>query len=202
MAGTSNSDERRQYIRMDASGLRLAYEKLDGSVVKKAKEELLKQPSAGGLAIEAEKFFRISDPVEALSEQFKDMMQFMQRLDAKLDYLIAMEEGEKPPKIQTHPISMVDISGAGLSFYCQEELPEKSYLKIHIELSRFPMTEINTIAKVMWSQKIQEGNMAGYSEVGVYFETIHEDDRERIFQYIARMERKMLRDRKEAKTPY
>jgi c-di-GMP-binding flagellar brake protein YcgR len=94
---------------------------------------------------------------------------------------------------------MIDISGAGLSFGCSERIPENSPLKIRLQLSRFPHSEIITLARVVWTRPAESSTGRDTYEVGVFFDTILKDDREKIFRHIARIERKMLRERKETR---
>jgi hypothetical protein len=135
-----------------------------------------------------------------MNEQFALMARSFGQLGAKLDYLIALAEGKPVEPVSEHPVYLLDISGAGLSFLGKESLAKETLLRLRIRFSRFPLSEVLTIGKVMWSRPAEENTHKEEFEIGTQFEVIRDDDREMLFRFISLIERKMLRDRKEFKT--
>lgn len=197
----SNAEERRQYLRMEASGLSLIYERIPVENLDRARQEVLNRlPGQEDLEIETDKFWRTADLGERMNEQFTQLSRLLNQIDAKLDHLIAISEGEKTTFMGRHAVSLLDISGAGLSFFTGETISERSLLKLEIQFSRFPAVEILAIGRVIWGRETGSGAPEKKFEIGVQFEVIRDDDRERVFRFISKIERKMLRDRKEART--
>ena len=201
MAEKTNAEERRQYLRVEATGLTVLYEVVPPETLQEAAIEVYNQPPlAQELEIETDKLWHTADLGERMNEQFALMARSFGQLDAKLDYLIAVAEGNPVERRPEHPVYLLDISGAGLSFLAKEDLPKETLLRVRIRYSRFPLSEVLTIGKVMWVRPAEADKHEGQFEIGVRFEVIRDDDREMLFRFITRIERKMLRDRKEFKT--
>jgi len=201
MTESTNAQDRRQYLRVEASGLALLYEKVEQGDLQPIRDEIVSRVSAQqDLEIETERLWHSGDLRENINEQFAQFGRFLSQLDAKLDYLVSLAEGTAPVGTLPHPVSLLDISAAGLSFFCEESMGNDQYLKVRLQISRFPLNEIWSLCHVVWSQPSDRKTQNPTFEIGLHFDTISEDDRERIFRFISRMERKMLRERKEAKT--
>ena len=71
-------------------------------------------------------------------------------------------------------------------------------MKAKIQLNRFPLVDLDLLAQVVRNSPHEEDTGRKRAEIGVLFITMHKDDREQVFRFISRIERKMLRDRKEA----
>ena len=201
MAQKTNAEERRQYLRVEATGLIVLYEIVPPEKLQEAGLEVFNQPPlAQELEIETDKLWHTADLGERMNEQFALMARSFGQLGAKLDYLIALAEGKPVEPVSEHPVYLLDISGAGLSFLGKENLAKETLLRLRIRFSRFPLSEVLAIGKVMWSRPAEENTHKEEFEIGAQFEVIRDDDREMLFRFISLIERKMLRDRKEFKT--
>lgn len=198
MSENAGPESKRNYVRMKADSLVLRYRILDEASLPAAREQVLSRVvSNEDLAIETDKLWHGTDLREAVNQQFEQTSRFLEQLDSKLDYVIARLDGtiEKDEQ-QMHPLSLIDISGAGLAFRDREKLAENSLVHLHIQFSRFPLREIEAVGKVVWQQQVADESGRNW-EMGVQFDTILQDDRERIFRFISRVERQELRRRKE-----
>jgi hypothetical protein len=201
MAKKTNAEERRQYLRVEATGLMVLYEIVQPETLQEAAVEVYNQPPlAQEMESETDKLWHSADLGEVMHEQFALMSRSLSQLDAKLDYLIGIAEGKPAQPVVQHPVYLLDISGAGLSFLGRENLGKDVLLRLRVRFSRFPLNEVLTIGKVMWCRPSGDDKHNGEFEIGLQFEVVRDDDREMLFRFISRIERKMLRDRKEFKT--
>jgi hypothetical protein len=197
----TNAEERRQYLRVEATGLTVLYDVVPPEKLQEAAVEVFNQPPlAQELESETDKLWHSADLGEVMQEQFALMSRSLSQLDAKLDYLIAIAEGKPPQPVTQLPVYLLDISGAGLSFLGKQNLEKGALLRLRVRFSRFPLSEVLTIGKVMWCRPAGDDSHQGEFEIGTQFEVVRDDDRELLFRFISRIERKMLRDRKEFKT--
>lgn len=192
----SSPEQKREYIRV-AAHLTLNYEILKPDALPAARNEIMNQtPSRAELEIEVDRFWRSDDVAEKIDEQLAQLHNRMDEINDKLDYLIAVGEGRVAEVQMTRRSEILDISAIGLSFLETVSIPESSYLRMRIELSRFPVRHIVCIGQVVRSVSAQSEDGSCF-EIGIRFEQIHDDDREKIFRFVSRVERKMLRERKE-----
>jgi len=194
--------ERRQSLRVMAAELSLVYSIVPDELIEETRRGVLGQNTGQeDLQIETDKLWHTNDVAEKMDDQFTELRRFLRQIDAKLDYLVSIAEGRKatPPRSQ-HMVSLVDISGGGVAFYNDAKIPMGSLLHIRLQLSRFPLLEINATAHVAWVKDCVTAELSEKYEIGTSFDTILEDDRERLFRFISRLERQTLRERKEAKT--
>ena len=189
-------NQRREFQRVSAR-LPLVYEEIDEKMVDSAYQKMLSEMAdVNDLEIEVDSYWRSDDLAARIDEQFHQMTRFMDQVNSKLEYLIALSEGRQTPRPAAHFTELTSISGAGISFFDQKALEVNTYLKLRIQLSRFPLREISCIGRVVRLGLTENG----LNIMGVKFERIHDNDRERVFRFISRMERKKLRERKETLT--
>jgi hypothetical protein len=185
--------ERREFQRV-LSRLPLVYEEIADHTVDAVFDRMMNEnPDRDDLDIEVDSYWRSEDVASRIDEQFHQMTRFMDQVNSKLEYLIALSEGRQSPRPAAHHVELASISGAGLSFLDEKLLPVNTHLKMRVQISRFPLREISCIGRVARSCRFENG----LHDIGVRFERIHDNDRERVFRLISRIERKMLRDRKE-----
>lgn len=191
--------ERREFLRLQVR-LPLFYEIVDPQLAEgEAVRILAGTGSEDEIAIEAERFWRSEDLGERMEEQFHQISRFLSQVDAKLDYLIALAEGRETPQQAAYQVYMLDISGAGLSFLDTRVLELGTLLRTRVQINRFPLEEFVTLSKVVRCLPFEGHD--GRFEIGVRFETVRGVDREKIFHFISRAERTILRQRKEHLTP-
>ena len=195
------SAERRQSLRVLAAGLYVVYSIVPDELIEETRRSVLSQNNPPeDLQIEADKLWHTNDVAEKMDDQFAELRRFLRQIDSKLDYLISVAEGRKPktPRVE-HTVNLTDISGGGIAFHNKTEIAAGTLLHIRLQLSRFPLLEICATADVAWSKPVVENDKQKF-EIGTSFDTILEDDRERLFRFISRLERQVLRERKESKT--
>lgn len=191
--------ERRQYLRVKAAGLRLTFSVVPPAKLEDARKEILAlNPNPEDLGIETDRLWHSADIAEKMDDQFSDLQRYLRQLDSKIDYLIAIAEGRATPHpAAIYTVSLMDLSAGGFAFFANEDLPADAFIKITLQITRFPLVEVHGIAQVLWCKPFEDKY-----EIGAQFETILESDRERLFRFISRLERQMLRERKEARTGY
>jgi hypothetical protein len=191
--------ERRESLRLQVR-LPLFYEIVDPQLAEgEAVHILAGTGSEDEVAIESERFWHSEDLGERMEEQFNQLSRFLSQVDSKLDYLIALAEGREVPQPAGYQVYMLDISGAGLSFLDSRVHELGTLLKTRVQINRFPLEEIATLSKVVRCLPFE--GQEGRFEIGVRFETVRGVDREKIFHFISRAERTILRQRKEHLTP-
>jgi hypothetical protein len=192
--------DRREFLRIRVT-LPLFYEVIPATRAPLVAREIVESSGvAEGFDSDVSRFLHGEDLSEQMEEQFAQVMRMLKQVDAKLDYLIDVAEGRRAPGSgRPNMVVLLDISGAGLSFVNPGgEIPIGSFLRMLIQVNRFPMIEIPVVGKVQRCLNVSETEGEGKFEIGVSFEAIRESDRENIFRFISRMERRILRERRES----
>ena len=191
-------EEQREFLRI-RTHLTLSYEKIEEADYEKVVREINSSSrKQEDLQIQASSFFVADEITEQVNDQFSRLMNLMKTIDSKMDYLIGLAEDVDSQRAISHNVHLIDISGAGLGFYAPQPLEIGTKLKARITLCRFPELSILCISKVIRNQEKTDNDGKTKWDVGTLFEVIHQDDRERIFRYISRSQRTMLRNRSDA----
>jgi hypothetical protein len=196
--------ERRQSLRVLAAGLYVVYSIIPEELVEETRRSVLSQTlEQDDLQIESDKLWHTNDIAEKMDDQFSELRRFLRQIDSKLDYLIQIAEGRKPNAIgEQRTVRLLDVSGGGLAFLSKTDIPIGTMLYLRLQLSRFPMLEISATARVARTQQItqeMEATTDSKFEIGTSFDTVQESDQERLYRFISRLERHLLRERKETK---
>lgn len=190
-------DERRDFLRIPTR-LHLRYRILDDTQAEEAARVILSGERRGD-------DFEIDNPGSLLgqeelgdivSEQYSQILRLVHQLDSKLDHVITLLEKGQGPTEKDQTVHLMDISGAGLGFLGDQPLEPETRLFMRIVISRFPEVAIDTLGRVRRCQQEESAEGETRYDIGVQFETIHHLDRERIFRFISRSERRLLRQRK------
>ncbi len=191
-------EEQREFLRLRTQ-LTLSYEKIEEADYDKIVSELnTSSRKQDDLQIETSSFFVSDEITEQVNDQYSRLLNLMKTIDSKMDYLIGLAEDDDFERTVSHNVHLIDISGAGLGFYAPQSLEIGTKLKTKITLSRFPELSIICISKVIRCGEKTDDEGKRKWDVGTLFEVIHQDDRERIFRYISRSQRTMLRNRSDA----
>jgi c-di-GMP-binding flagellar brake protein YcgR len=97
------------------------------------------------------------------------------------------------------PLAVVDCSSLGVGFIASNSMATGDYLRIDMKLRATPAIHIECmgcIVRCMRMERQQDGPER--YDVGVRFTHIHESDRERLIHHLFKVQRRLLRDRKEA----
>ncbi|MBN1865896.1 PilZ domain-containing protein [Candidatus Sumerlaeota bacterium] len=195
-----NAENRREYLRVPVH-LTLIHEPIEADAIQAYINHVLSQPSSQSEPdTDIAHIMRTEEIEDILEDQFDQMTQALNKISSKLDYLISLAEGKKPEVTRARSAVVLDLSGSGLSFVDSAPVEPESYLKIRLQISRFPLLEVRALTKVVRCDPVPHATEGQRYEVGVFFEAIHEDDREKIFRFIVKVERKILRERKELMT--
>lgn len=113
-------------------------------------------------------------------------------INDKLDMLLSMQsrdvlEGDFPV-----PLSIVEISGAGIRFTTPEALALDQYVEAVIVLSRFPLRLAGAVGRIIRSEVREDGQ----TEYALDFTRIRERDLESIVQFVFQSQRDDLRGKK------
>lgn len=196
--------ERREAQRLILD-LTLTYEVIASDAVSETAEAVLaklntyEQPGS-----EANRLMHAEDdPIQILKGEISTLREAIFDLTRKMESLtLLIESGgaHGGTKIEK-PLAVSNCSNTGLGFIGSRPHPEGTYFKMHLRLPMVPMAEIDCVGVVVRcdrTEPLHSGEPEKF-DFGVRFSHIHENDRERIIQYMFKMQRRMLRDRKEAR---
>ncbi len=168
------SEDKRSYLRINIPHLKVRY-----NVLSKDKSAVLPRRRA---------VYQLSPDEEAdIDPVFKVILDKLENLEIKVDYLLkwlGREKGEKPFQ---HEADVIDIGGGGLSFKADEKLEEETMLELCITSEVGDTAPIFAIGRVCWTK---DDNM-----VGICFEDIYEEDRQAIMRMIFHAERKLKKEK-------
>lgn len=186
--------EMRKSLRVPLNAV-VSYETIAPERVEQVAEEIRNMTSASSEdPANVDRLFHSGDETwEKIDEEFSRLGSQMAELNAKLDYLIALGEGRSPERSLHRNREIEDLSGTGLCFRENKPIPIGSDLRLSIELSRFPRQTVHCIGEVARSDETAPGEF----QIGIHFTVINEDEREQLIHYIFRIQRRMLRNRKE-----
>jgi hypothetical protein len=190
------SDEKREFMRVESSlpmEFRIIHE---GDRADAEREVMAAATEASELEIETDRFWHQENLGDRLEGEFGQIGRFLTQLDAKLDYLIDLAEGNEPQHRPAHRVHSLDISGSGISFLYDQSLDEDTLMVVTVELSQFPHAEAKVLGRVRRCLPHASEGKTEY-EIGIHFELLRDDTQELIFRFISRAERKMLRMRRE-----
>jgi uncharacterized coiled-coil protein SlyX len=148
----------------------------------------------------------VDDPLAALREEIGTLHTMLSALMIKVDDMHAIMAGLQPSSNSRrikHPLSILNCSGTGMGMLVGEMHPEGEYMRIRMTLRTLPPTTIDCVGVVVRCLTVERSKdeTAGPPryDVGLRFSHIHEADRERLIQYLFKVQRRLLRDRKEAR---
>jgi hypothetical protein len=116
--------------------------------------------------------------------------EWLKMLNTKLDAIMGMvaKPQDKPPRISQ---KKVNISGGGLSFDSNEEYHIGNLLEIKMIL---PVTLSSTL--YVYGEVVDVRKRDNYFQTAVKFITIDDDIREQIVQFVFKMQRDIIRQKK------
>lgn len=148
------------------------------------------------------------DPLVALQGEVAQLREIIQELVMNVADLTALVVGGAPPRVPGNqprtPLVVLNCSSTGVGFIAADPLQEGDYMKMTLTLRTTPKTIIECMGVVVRSVQLEgrAGEAGGEGrryDTGVRFTHIHENDRERLIHYLFKVQRKLLRDMKEAK---
>jgi len=135
---------------------------------------------------------------DRLDNVLANFYQMIRDLSDKVDHLITLQEGGEPARRRDATSRVVNISGSGLAFESDEALPAGAKLRMAFDLSRYPYREIVCLGEVVRACTHPDPPLGtARHTMSVDFTHIREEDRDRIIHYVFRMQRRMLRNRRQ-----
>lgn len=196
--------ERRESQRV-AIDLALTYEAVPAEDVGEVAEQTLSRLNSSESYSEASALLSsVEDPIDQLRQEVWILREAIYALSRRIEDLTeAVESGGHGDRAHIeHPLMVSDCSNTGIGFIGEAPHSEGQYLKLKLRLPTVPIAEIDCLGVVVRCRKLdppEENPGALRFDFGVRFTHIHEPDRERIIQYMFKVQRRMLRDRKEAR---
>jgi hypothetical protein len=195
--------ERREAPRLRVS-MRLAFELIEPTRVVEAGEEVMARFCEGESASDTLQMLRKGeDPTEQLRAEVAALRELIGEMMLQLDEVASLVRGEGPagPKRQIHyALSVLNCSSTGLGLVHSDTLLPGQYLRLQMKLRNAPPLDIECLGVVVRCQKLPAEAGCERYEIGVRFTHIHEADRERMIHYLFKVQRQLLRDRKEARS--
>jgi len=127
---------------------------------------------------------------EELEPIFQIMLEKLERIEMKLDYILRMMSRGVEQKLFQHDSIVIDISGGGLSFAHPENISTGNYLELCIYSTIGDMSPIFAVGKVC---RVEFKDKEKCYLLGVEFSDIYEEDRQIIIRMVFDAERKLRR---------
>lgn len=125
-------------------------------------------------------------------QQDEQMLELLLWIDWKVNYLIKAQSRERDKKLFPQEGILSDLSGSGLCFSSERAEQVGTKLRLRLILPVLPFNEMSIDGTVIHSkqQGWNEDATPKYN-IGVEYAEIKEDDREAIFRFIVKRERKL-----------
>lgn len=129
-----------------------------------------------------------------IREKDKDLAEFLQHLDAKMNVILKSVRGEKSPmdRLLTHE---VNLSGAGLAFFSDKPIAPNAILALHLVLLP-DYTYVYCFAKVVNCAQGKSRDSERPYLISLKFVLIMEEDREKLIQHNFKQQSLALRQRR------
>lgn len=200
--------ERREAPRVRAD-VDLSYELVPAARVHAVAEEVMARVnSLAEPRSETYQLLRTSDdPVGGLYDEISNLRQMIFDLIKRIDHLTDLVSGEVKPVQPEHrltPICIQNCSSTGIGIVVRELHPEGEYLRMNLTLRTTPQTIIDCMGVVVRCVDLSTIETAdnlpneGF-DLGIRFTHIHESDREHLIHYLFKVQRRLLRDLKQAR---
>lgn len=197
--------ERREAPRVRAE-MQITYELVPPDKVREVSDEVMARiNNLSAPDNEATKLLRNQgDPLAMIRDEIALLRDRMNDMMAKLDLMMSIitDDQQRTPTKVLRPISVMNCSSSGLGFLTDLAQQEGDYLHLRLALRTIPQTMIDCMGVVVRCSKLeQQSEQAGAArfDVGIRFTHIHESDRERLIHYLFKVQRRILRDMKEAR---
>ena len=189
-AGIIASEDRRQDCRADVPvclwievPLAFSYEAVELDAAKFSQwqwEELAVSPDLVKAMVD-ETDLAVRDPL---------LLQMVTRIDWMLTSILRTLGKDKSLKGAIPELAKVNLSGSGIRFFSEQEIPVNSFLVLRLVLR--PFIPLQAVGKIIRSKTAQQGEVAGF-ELAVEFTQIAPDDREAIIRHVLRTEATLQR---------
>lgn len=197
--GVPEEQPKREYVRID-DFVCLEYEIWKGEEA--AVLERFRQSAARKLPIQLTPPSRFTqkDDRNVLEELEKEILKVIVGMDQKLDAVIKYLSGENRKALMGFTNQWVNLSGSGMRFVVNEPVAEGDHVAVSLHLPDGGGVPVRLLGQVMRTQPPRTHTTRGGGiEVGVHYQHIEEEDRDRIVRYIFSRQREAIRSSAEAK---
>lgn len=112
---------------------------------------------------------------------------WLDRLERKLDRVLAAVGACEFGPLGAEDARTISLSGCGMAFPCQEQLPRGAALLLEFDLSGTRMHRVSVLGEVVYTRPDEAG---GASQTAVRFNVIHETDRDAIVRHVLDVQRR------------
>lgn len=184
-------EERRRSMRVE-SALLFRHRRLTEAECAALVPEILHRPSDFMLDDEDLELNSPTDEswqrVEAVLSNFYQMLRDIQH---QVDTMVALQRGEPAPPSPHRSDRAINISGDGVAFASESEIEPGTKMHLTFDLTRFPHRTIECLGEVVSCEPL-EGE-PGTVVVRVKYTHIREIDRDRIINYVFKIQRRQIR---------
>lgn len=145
------------------------------------------------------------DPLEMMRQEIQSLREIIQELAIRMEDFAAAVRGEAPSMSKhgmMRPVSVIDCSSLGVGFIASSPMAAGETIRIEMKLRATPAIYIECMGCIVRCAPLEP--TSGHEgpeqyDFGVKFTHIHEADRERLIHHLFKIQRRLLRDRKEAR---
>ena len=196
MAEQQESGESRKAVRM-VDRILFAYEEMEPARFKQIVDDFnsgIPPYNQAGLA-DIQMYIGAQNALFRIREKDKDLADFLQHLDTKINIMLKSARGEQTP-FDRLALLEVNLSGSGMAFWSPQPVAANTILGLHLVLLP-DHTYIYCFGKVVGCKDCQGKDPARPHAVSVKFILIMEDDREKLIQHNFRQQSLALRQRRQ-----
>lgn len=188
---TSSAKERRSYKRGNFP-YKVKFRILPANEYQLSKEECVQN------AVQETKQFKLdtslADNRNIVVPHDNSTMNFLIRLDEKLDQIIHLLSNERDLEELTEQGFGIDISAAGMRIDTDTPIEPGQIIVANVVLFKRPFNSLDVVGEVVTVTKTGEAGNAVYS-AGIQFLELNEYDKEKIIQSVFQRERESLRNK-------
>jgi len=123
------------------------------------------------------------------------MIDFLLRMDEKLDQILAMLSKDGEDKGRLNQGIGTNLSGTGMNIMTDKPVEPGKIIHTNFVLLRFPLVFIDVFGEVLRVTPVDEDGKTLY-HIGVKFLDLDQNDRERIIAWVFQRQREIIRKRK------
>jgi hypothetical protein len=195
---TNTQKERRSSVRVTGRNL------FDFKILGEEKYNALVEDFDNGISLytqqslmDIQMFVGAQNALSRIADKDPDLAEFLQHLDMKMNVLLQKADGKKSP-IEALKLRDLNLSGSGIAFIADEQIPAETILEMRIVL--LPnYVFIYVIGRITECEKIQNEQDKTFYKLRVAFTLIMDNDREKLIQHNFRQQSLALRNRRKRK---
>lgn len=195
---TKLKEERRSAVRVTGRNL------FDFKILSDEQYDLLAEDFAGGISLynqqslmDMQMFVGAQSALSKIADKDADLAEFLQHLDMKLNVLLQKVDGNKSP-IDELKLRDLNLSGAGVAFICDKQIPAETKLELRIVLLP-SYVFVYAVGRLTKCEISREEKGKTFYRWRVAFSLIMDKDREQLIQHNFRQQSLALRNRRKKK---